>query len=164
MLALGYVISYFHQKKKMNTYSKQVEIRWSDLDPNFHLRHSVYYDWGAMVRIAFLNEHGLTPQVMLQHHIGPIIFREECVFKKEIHFGDRVFVNLKLSKVTKDASRWTMIHEVWKNDHTLCAIVTIDGAWLNTQLRKLAVPPPLFEQQLEFIPKADDFVLVETKA
>ena len=28
-------------------YTKPVEIRWSDLDPNFHLRHSVYYDYGV---------------------------------------------------------------------------------------------------------------------
>jgi len=29
-------------------------------------------------------------------------------------------------------SRWTMIHEIWKNNDTLGAIVTIDGAWIDT--------------------------------
>ena len=54
----------------MTEYKKKVEIRWSDLDPNFHLRHSVYYDWGAFVRMSFLTEHGLTAAVMMQHHIN----------------------------------------------------------------------------------------------
>lgn len=111
-------------------YNKQVEIRWSDLDPNFHLRHSVYYDWGAFVRISFLNEHGITPVAMMQHHIGPIIFREECGFKKEIHLEDKITVNLQLMKSKKDGSRWTMQHEVWKNGNILCAVITIDGAGL----------------------------------
>ncbi|WP_153797661.1 acyl-CoA thioesterase [Foetidibacter luteolus] len=141
----------------METYSKQVDIRWSDLDPNFHLRHSVYYDWGAFVRISFLNEHGLTPHVLLQHSIGPILFREECIFKREIQFTDRIDVNLQLLKSRPDMSRWTMQHEVWKNGDTLSAIITIDGAWIHTTARKLATPPALVMQGFEAIPKAPDF-------
>ena len=65
-------------------YIKDVDIRWSDLDPNFHLRHSVYYDFGAYCRISFLNDNGITETVMREHKIGPVLFREECVFKREI--------------------------------------------------------------------------------
>ena len=74
----------------MTGFSKNVEVRWSDMDPNFHLRHSVYYDWGAYMRLTFLLEQGITPAVMQQLHFGPILFREECVFKREIAFGDKV--------------------------------------------------------------------------
>ena len=31
-------------------------LRWSDLDPNGHVRHSVYYDWAATVRLAYLEQ------------------------------------------------------------------------------------------------------------
>jgi acyl-CoA thioester hydrolase len=147
----------------MEPYNKQVEIRWSDLDPNYHLRHSVYYDWGALVRFSFLTENGLTPQLMREHHIGPIIFREECLFKREIHFGDTILVNLKLAKSTKDASRWTMVHEIWKNGNILSATITVDGAWIDTQLRKLAVLPSIFEEKMELLPKTDNFELIEKK-
>ena len=71
---------------KENKFS--VQIRWSDIDANLHLRHSVYYDWGAMCRMEFLNDHNLTIDVMNQLKVGPIIFREECVFRKEIKFID----------------------------------------------------------------------------
>ena len=80
----------------MINYSKLVEIRWSDLDPNFHVRHSVYYDFGAFVRMSFLTANGLDASVLLQHHLGPILFREECQFKREIHFGDEVSIDLVL--------------------------------------------------------------------
>jgi acyl-CoA thioester hydrolase len=144
----------------MDVYSKKVEIRWSDLDPNFHLRHSVYYDWGAYTRISFLTEHELTPKLMMQHHIGPIIFREECMFKREIQFGDSIEVFLKLAKSTKDAGRWTMVHEIWKNTDTLSAIITVDGAWIDTQIRKLAIPPNLFAEKMDLLPKTENFELV----
>lgn len=141
----------------METFSKQLEIRWSDLDPNFHVRHSAYYDFGAYCRICFLNEHGITPVVMLQHHIGPIIFREECIFKKEIKFGDKVTINFKIERVSADYSKWTMKHEIYRNGDTLAAILTVDGAWMDTQARKITAPPELFIKGFEAIPKTDNF-------
>jgi len=141
----------------MTEYKKKVEIRWSDLDPNFHLRHSVYYDWGAFVRMSFLTEHGLTAAVMMQHHMGPILLREEAVFKREIHFGDLIEINVKMAKCTDDIRRWTMVHEIWKNGNKLSALITVDGAWINTEARKLAIPPEIFRQGFDLIPKTENF-------
>jgi len=145
----------------MTGYSKNVEVRWSDMDPNFHLRHSVYYDWGAYMRLTFLLEQGITPAVMQQLHFGPILFREECVFKREIAFGDKVSVNLFASKSRRDMSRWSMIHEIWKNNDTLSAVVTVDGAWIDTKIRKLATPPAMIQSVFEALPKTENFEWVE---
>ena len=144
-------------------YTKKVEVRWSDLDPNFHLRHSVYYDWGAYVRMSFMTENGITPSLLQQYRIGPILFREECVFKREISFHDSVELTLHITKSTHDMSRWTMKHEIWKNKDTLSAILHIDCAWLDTHKRKLAVPPDSFIEIFNTIPKSDDFVWIEGK-
>ena len=38
----------------MEEFSLDIQLRWSDLDPNDHIRHSVYYDWGAMCRMEYL--------------------------------------------------------------------------------------------------------------
>ena len=141
----------------MKAYKKEVEIRWSDLDPNFHLRHSVYYDFGAYCRICFLADAGATPAVMMQQQIGPIIFREEAVFKKEIYFGDTVHINILLDKCNADYSRWTMKHEIYKKQDVLAAIITIDGAWINTSLRKLAKPGEICVAAFDLIPKTSSF-------
>ncbi|MEO6720195.1 MAG: acyl-CoA thioesterase [Ferruginibacter sp.] len=147
----------------MEAYEKKIEIRWSDLDPNYHLRHSVYYDYGAYSRVSFLNENGITTNAMLEHSIGPILFREECLFKREIKFGDEIMINLKLAKSTANNSRWTMIHELWKNGGTLAAIITVEGAWIDTNLRKLAKPPQLFSSAFEHIPRTATFEYIERK-
>ncbi|HAK12374.1 MAG TPA: thioesterase, partial [Chitinophagaceae bacterium] len=125
----------------MSQFTRAIEIRWSDLDPNQHLRHSVYYDWGAYMRMVMLSEAGMTTQALQQIGIGPILLREECVFRRELHFGDAVSINVQLVRCKRDMSRWTMRHEIYKNGDTLSAIITIDGAWIDIAKRKLAVPP-----------------------
>lgn len=141
----------------MNNYSKSPEIRWSDLDANMHLRHSVYYDWGAYTRLSFLSDHGLTTQVLAQEQFGPILFREECIFKKEIHFGDTVYINIKLLKCRSDLSRWSIKHEIIKNQNVHCATLIVDGAWLHIPTRKLTIPPTIFVEKFLAIPKDESF-------
>lgn len=138
-------------------YSKTIEVRWADLDPNFHVLHSKYYDYGAYVRMCYLTENGITPEALNNFHIGPIIFREECIFRREIKFGDVVKITLSLGKARKDVSRWTMKHDLILNGHTVAAQITVDGAWMDTVSRKLATPPESFIQSFNKIPKALDF-------
>ena len=143
----------------MNNFEKNIEIRWSDLDPNFHVLHSRYYDFGAYCRMAFMVEHGFTPAVMAKHHIGPILFREECIFKKEIKFGDKITINFKLDKLSENFARWTMKHEIFINDTTLAALITADGAWMDIVLRKLSTPPAEAEDLFNKAPKTETFEL-----
>lgn len=138
----------------------KAEVRWADLDPNFHMLHSRYYDLGAFCRMSLLVQHGWTPQRMLDLNIGPILFREECLFKNEILFGDEVWIDVKLLRSTTDFSRWTMVHELTKNDGIFAAQITCDGAWMNTSLRKLTVPPEDVQHIFQAAPKANDFSVI----
>lgn len=140
-----------------HSYSKPIEIRWSDLDPNFHVRHSAYYDMGAYSRISFLTEQGLTPALMQELKIGPVLLREECVFRKEIHFSDPVTVNLLLHKNSKDGKRWTLVHEIHTHSDTLSAVITVEGAWLDTVHRKLVAPPAFIQELFSKMPLHPDF-------
>ncbi|WP_432221593.1 acyl-CoA thioesterase [Flavobacterium sp. TMP13] len=142
----------------MTSFSKQLSFRWSDLDPNFHLRHSAYYDFGAQHRVEILEQLGLTLRVMQTQHFGPILFREECVFRKEINLSDVIVMKTKMSKMKADASRWSIVHEFY-NDEKLCAVITVDGAWMDTKLRKIATPTPeIIIEALSVFPKTDDFI------
>lgn len=141
----------------MIEYLKPLEIRWADLDPNFHMRHSVYYDYGAYCRVCFLEEHGLSNALMQQLNVGPILFREECVFRKEIRLGDKLYIDLQILKARKDYSRWTIRHQLIKEENVLCAVIVVDGAWINTLQRKLATPPPEVVHVFEQMPRAKEF-------
>ena len=145
----------------MTTFSKIISIRWADIDPNFHMRHSVYYDFGAQQRIEVIESLGLTVKLMQQQQFGPILFREECVFKKEILLSDTITIHAKLAKRNADASRWTVQHEFISSDDKVCAILTLDGAWIDTRLRKLLSPiPQIVIDAFDAFPRTENFSLI----
>ena len=136
---------------------QEIQPRWSDLDPNFHLRHSVYYDFGAFSRISYLNANQLSADVMQAMQIGPILFREECVFRRELRMGDTITIDLELSKSKKDFSRWSIRHTIMKNGDTVAAIINVDGAWMDTAKRKLSSPPEQVASVFGSMPRTADF-------
>src|SRR5436190_22130857 len=144
----------------MEKYSLPIQIRWADIDQNRHLRHSVYYDYGAMVRITFLSEMGLTAEKLEELKIGPIIFREEAIFKREINLADKIEMDVELTKATPDFSRWGIRHNITKKNGTIAAILNLDGAWIDIEKRKLALAPDLIQKIFRDFPKSSDFQLV----
>jgi acyl-CoA thioester hydrolase len=141
----------------MEKFIQEIQLRWSDLDPNGHLRHSVYYDWGALCRVSFLEQHQFTIPLMQRLGIGPILLREECTFRREIKMGDKVTIDLQLSKAKKDFSRWSIKHTISKNDDTLSALLIVDGAWLDLNKRKLASPGQEVFDVFSKMPLSEDF-------
>jgi acyl-CoA thioester hydrolase len=139
-----------------NTFIIPIQVRWADLDPNYHVRHSVYYDFGAYSRICFLNENGITSSFMAEHHFGPILFKEECLFRKEIKLGDAVTIDLQLLKAKHDHSRWSIQHLIHRNNEH-AATLNMDGAWIDTLKRKLTIPPELAYDTFEKMPRAANF-------
>ena len=132
-------------------------LRWSDFDANMHLRHSVYYDFGATARLDFFNAQGLTYTLMQELHIGPILFREEAIFKREVRLGDKLNINILVTRLRRDYGRFSFRHEITREDGVLCATMNVDGAWLDTKLRKLSLPPALVINSMELATKSADF-------
>ena len=147
----------------METFSRTIQIRWSDMDANRHLRHSAYYDYAAAMRIMVLSDSGLTLKKLEQFEIGPILFREEAIFKREIRLDDKITVDVVLVKSTADFSRWSLRHQFIKEDGSLAAIVNIDGAWIDLIKRKLIVPNELVQSIFASFPKTSDYELVSSK-
>lgn len=139
----------------MNQIIEKAEIRWADIDPNFHVLHSKYYDYCANARMQVLQKNGVTMQAIQQYNIGPILLREECVFKRELKFGDSIEIRISLKSTDETYTRWSFINEIWKNGDTLAAVITVDGAWMDTIKRKIAAPPEEFKKAFESLPKAE---------
>jgi acyl-CoA thioester hydrolase len=141
-------------------FKQSIQIRWADIDPNRHLRHSVYYDYGASMRIIALSSQGLTMKKLEELMIGPILFREEAIFKREIVFGDEITVDVELLKAREDFARWSIRHHFYKGDGSIAAIINIDGAWIDLVRRKLAIPDVFIRTIFERFPKAPGFEVI----
>lgn len=141
----------------MQPFSRSMQVRWSDMDANRHLRHSAYYDFGAAHRMMVLSDHGLTLKKLEEFGIGPILFREEAIFKREIRMDDVVTLDVSLVKATHDFSRWSLRHHFTKEDGSLAAILNLDGAWMDLLKRKLTVPNEFVASIFASFPRSDDF-------
>ncbi len=147
----------------MTKYTFPIQIRWSDIDANNHLRHSVYFDYAAAMRIKLLSDHGLTTHKLDEFRMGPILFREEAQFKREVRMEDSLVLDVELFKATANYSRWSIRHNYYKDGETLCTIVTIDGAWMDLDKRKLAEPSETIIHAFDQFPKSADFELIQPK-
>ena len=134
-----------------------VQMRWADIDANAHLRHSAYFDYGASARMELLNKLGITLQIMKEQGIGPILFREEALFRKEIKLEDQITIDVEMVKLRPNGQRWSLRHHIRKSDGTVAAIINIDGAWMDIRKRKLAEPNEFMKSIWKDCPRSDDF-------
>lgn len=144
--------------KTVEQYRKKANIRWSDLDPNYHLRHTAYYDLAAQFRTEFLYTQGLSVELFLRHKINPILLREEGVFRREVRYGQDIEMLFELKSLSEDGLKYEIIVSFFRcEDNILCASVTILGAWLDLSTRKLTPPPAAVAEIIEKMPKHKDF-------
>ncbi len=137
-------------------FKRDLQIRWADIDANIHMRHSVYYEVCAEMRMGILKEVGLTMSKMQELKVLPIIFREECEFLKEIKHEDEIVVDVAICKLSKDYRKFSFRHQFIRGEE-VCAISEMDGAWLDHRVRKITVPPQVTIDSVGQIPKTADF-------
>jgi acyl-CoA thioester hydrolase len=138
------------------------KVLWSQVDANMHLRHSAYADFGAQGRIEMLDHLGFGANVLAQLNIGPVLFREELIYKREVLPNDTIHVSCELSKGRKDGSRWSFQQSIYRSDGVEAAIIHTDGAWLDKKLRKLVALPAEWVEKFDAIPKTENFFWEES--
>ena len=141
----------------MDPYKREFTVIWANVDPNRHMRHSAYNDYAAHVRLEYLTKYGLDLSALGKMGIGPIIFREETKFFKEVHMNEVITVTLEVQKVRKNDSKWTIIHNIYNESDDLACMITTDGSWLNLAKRKVTVPPNQLAEMLTNAPRTKDF-------
>jgi len=122
-------------------FKKLFETRWSDFDANHHMRHTVYNDCAAQLRLDLLIHNGYDMRTLSKLGLGPVLLKEETKFIKEVHIGENLTVDVEIIGLSKSGDRWNMLHHIYKNENILAAIITVEGAWIDMKLRKLTPPP-----------------------
>lgn len=147
----------------MIPFEKEIQVRWSDCDANRHVRHSAYYDYGAHMRLRFFFEKGYGPAEMNQFNIGPVLFKEECSFIREISLDENIIINILRGPISDDGAKWILHHEIFSLDRTKKAHITTKGAWLDLGKRKLTVPASQIVEALLTLPPGEDYVYKKGK-
>jgi len=131
--------------------------KWADFDPNRHMRHTAYNDYAAEGRVCFFKEKGFDIDKMEASNIGPILFKEETSFYREISIGEDLVVEIFLRGTSANAERWKIMTHIYKQNGVLAAEVNVFGAWIDLTKRKLTVPPAMMINVFNQLEKTENF-------
>ena len=141
-------------------FCREYIVRWSDLDGNKHMKNIAYMEYAMQTRFHIWDELGFTVKDFDHHHIGPIAFREESLYFRELHIHEHFSVNFSVGGLSDDFRKFTFRNDLFAHDGALSAIVRVEGAWLDMQRRKIIIPPPELIAVLQQIPHADDYTVI----
>ena len=141
----------------MDSFRYEAQVMWSQIDANMHLRHSAYADFAAQARLTLMENMGFNARMLKTLMIGPILFREELIYRKEVLPNERIKVTCLLAKSKKDGSKWSIRHQILKANDEVAAIVNVDGAWIDMKIRKLGALPQEYADVFLTMEKTDDF-------
>lgn len=139
------------------------QVLWAQIDANQHMRHTAYADFAAQARLAMLESLGLKPSVLYGYKIGPVLFREELIYLREVGINEHIKVTCEISKARRDGSRWSIRHDLYRGDGIKAAIVVADGAWIDMEKRKLALLPAELSALFMQAPRSKDYFEEENK-
>ena len=134
------------------------QILWSQIDANRHLRHSAYADFCAQARSNMLTRFGLSLDEFAKNKIGPILFREELIYHREVKLDEYIKVSAELSKYYTLNDRFSFVQQILKSNGQIAATVNVDGAWLDLVTRKLTTLPETWKLIIQNIPKSFDYI------
>jgi acyl-CoA thioester hydrolase len=140
-----------------SNYTKIFDVRWSDLDPNGHVRHSAYADYGAQARVGFLAEHGFGLEQFHKLRLGPILFREDLKYLREIRAHERIGVTVEVSGVSPNRKHWRIRHRILRGDGELACVIDCQGAWFDLAARKVVPAPAELDAVMGQMPKSADY-------
>ena len=138
-------------------YAKSFPIRWADLDPNAHMRHSAYADYGAQARVGFLSEHGFTLGQFQKLRLGPILFREDLRYFREIRPNETIRVTCEAVGISPNLKHWRIRHRIYRQDGELACTIDCQGAWFDLVNRKVVPAPAELAETMGRMPRAEDY-------
>jgi acyl-CoA thioester hydrolase len=122
-------------------FKMEFTVRWSDCDPNQHLRHTAYEEYATHVRFSFLALHGFVWKYFEEGGFGPVIFKSEAQYLREVRHGETMIIDMQVEQVSEDGARWQLFHTVKKQNGKPAAVLRVDGAWMDIRERRLRIPP-----------------------
>jgi acyl-CoA thioester hydrolase len=143
-------------------FSKVFVAGWGDMDFNSHMKNTAYLDKSADARMLFFAEHGFPMSEFARLRIGPVVMKDEVEYLREIQLLEEFRVDIALTGLSEDGSRFSMRNQFLRADGKPAARVTSIGGWLSLSERKLVAAPSLLLDVIQSMARTDDFQFFAT--
>jgi acyl-CoA thioester hydrolase len=88
---------------------------------------------------------------------------DEVEYFRELRLHDTVTVTFAVVAMSPDGARFVLENEIWSPRGERAARVRSTGGWLDLSARKLIAPPAALLAALEQVPRASDFVVLDSR-
>ncbi|MFD6795310.1 MULTISPECIES: acyl-CoA thioesterase [Prauserella salsuginis group] len=121
-------------------FSIHAKVRTYELDPNGHLNHAVYHQYGEIARTELAVAAGVT-EGLIKQGIGIVMLESHIRFRRELRFGDEATVSC-VARFAEDKKVFWMDNVITKLDGTVSAEIESTLGLMDLDKRKL-VPGPM---------------------
>jgi acyl-CoA thioester hydrolase len=132
-------------------------VGWGDLDGNNHMANTAILDRAADTRFRYFSLHGFPGQRFATERIGPVIVRDELVYRKELRLLDEFTVDVKVVGLSGDGVRFALENTFRDIHGEVSAIVNSEGVWFDLDERRPRAPPPELDAVQRGMPRAKQF-------
>lgn len=143
-------------------FEKTFHVGWANVDFNGHLGNTSFMDLAVDVRMFFFAENGFSIAEFQRQRFGPVIFKDEIEYYKEMYLLDQIRITFQGAALSKDASRFKIRNEFFREDGKLAARLNTNGGWLDLDKRKLIVPPQNLADAMQSLARTEDFEVLQT--
>jgi acyl-CoA thioester hydrolase len=151
-------------KSGVDHFEQRFRVGWGDLDGNAHMGNTSFLDRAADTRMLFFSDNGFPVSRFATEKVGPVIAREEVVYKKELRLMDEFTVDVELVGISSDGMRFRLRNTFRNSDNELAATVTSEGVWFDLERRRPREPPADLDRVIRAIPHASDFSELQPRA
>ena len=140
-----------------NPIVQRFRVSWGDVDGNGHMANIAYLTRSADTRFLFFFENGFPNSRFSTEHIGPVILRDELVYRKELRLLQEFSVDLQMAGLSSDGGRFRIQNTFRNSDGEVTAIVNSEGVWFDLMNRRPRAPPPDLDAVQRAMPRGDLF-------
>lgn len=138
-------------------FRRSFRVGWGDLDSNGHMANRAYLDHAADSRLAYFAERGFPVLRLAAERFGPIIVRDELVYRKELLLLEEFVVELRVAGFSADDVRF-LIENTFRNAAgDVAAVVTSEGLWFDLDRRHPRTPPAELAAAFRAAPRTESF-------
>ena len=127
-------------------FQKTFEVRWSDCDANNHMRHSAYADFCAHARIGFMQQIGMDQKWLEEQGLGPVLFKEETEYFRELFMGEEVVVTVEPGDPTGSEKSIQVVNRIYRQNGDLAATHRAVFGWFDSKERRVVTLPEKIRQ------------------
>jgi acyl-CoA thioester hydrolase len=121
------------------------------------MANTAFLDRAADTRFLFFSENGFPGTRFAAEHLGPVIVRDDLVYRKELRFLDEFTVDLRSVGLSTDGVRFELQNTFRNTDGEVAATVTSEGVWFDLDSRRPRPPPVSLDEVQRRIPRDSSF-------